>query len=69
MAKVVHDRDNCIGCSACVMVCPKFWKMDDDGKSTLIGNTNNELEIADEDLMTNKEAEASCPVAVIHVEE
>ena len=69
MAKVKHDRDGCIGCSACVMVCPKFWEMSDDGKSTLKGHTDNELEIGEEDVSCNKEAEASCPVNVIHVEE
>jgi len=51
------------------MVCPKFWEMSDDGKSTLVGHTNNKLEISEEDVACNKEAEASCPVNVIHVEE
>jgi len=51
------------------MVCPKFWEMSDDGKSTLVGHTNNQLEISEEDVACNKEAEASCPVNVIHVEE
>ena len=43
--------------------------MNDDGKATLKGNTDNGLEIGDEDVACNKEAEASCPVNVIHVEE
>ncbi|EKD24391.1 MAG: hypothetical protein ACD_81C00032G0002 [uncultured bacterium] len=65
---VKHDRDNCIGCGACVMVCPKFWEMGDDGKSVLKGNKDNQLEISDEDVAINKEAESSCPVNVIHVD-
>ena len=29
------DVDKCIGCGTCVAVCPSFWHMGDDGKSTL----------------------------------
>lgn len=68
MAKVIHDRDNCIGCSACTMVCPKFWDMGDDGKANLKGATNNVLEISEADVACNKEAESACPVGVIKVE-
>ncbi|EKD64116.1 MAG: hypothetical protein ACD_51C00069G0002 [uncultured bacterium] len=71
MAKytVKHDRDNCIGCGACTMVCPDFWSMSDDGKSVLKGNVNNQLDIEEKDYACNKEAADSCPVNVIHVEE
>lgn len=35
--KIVHDRDICIGCSACASACDKYWKMNDaDGKSDII---------------------------------
>jgi len=50
------------------MVCPKFWEMGDDGKSVLKGNKDNVLEIGDDDVASNKEAENSCPVNVIHVD-
>jgi len=26
MPKVIHEKDKCIGCGACVAVCPDFWK-------------------------------------------
>ena len=70
MAKyvVTHDHDGCIGCSACTMVCSKFWDMGDDGMAILKGATDNKLEIDEEDLACNKEAEDSCPVDVIKVE-
>lgn len=67
--KVIHDRDNCIGCAACTMVCSQFWSMGDDGKADLKDAKDNQLEIAEEDLDANKEAADSCPVNVIHIED
>jgi len=71
MAKVIHQRDKCIGCGTCVAVCPDFWHMGDDGKSVLkdakdAGNGKFELEVADVDC--NKEAASSCPVQIISLE-
>ncbi len=75
--KIVHDRDICIGCSACASVSPKYWKMEDDGKSSIIGGEktfNGEEEIfgtnenpKTEDFELNMEAAESCPVNCIHV--
>ena len=28
--KIIHNRKECIGCGACSIICPKFWKMDQD---------------------------------------
>lgn len=77
--KIVHDRDICIGCSACASVCPKYWEMNDDGKSDLIGHTktgNGEEEILGtnsepliEDFNDNMDAAECCPVNCIHVHE
>lgn len=66
---VKHDRENCIGCSACVMTCGQFWSMGDDGKANLKDAIDNELEIPEEDLDTHKNAAESCPVNVIHIED
>jgi len=71
MAKVIHQRDKCIGCGTCVAVCPDFWHMGDDGKSVLkdakdAGNGKFELEV--EDPSCNKEAASSCPVQIISLE-
>jgi len=73
--KIVHNRDICIGCAACASVCPKYWKMNSDGKSDIIkATTLNEIEYlgSDENPLTedfdmNKEAEESCPVNCIHI--
>jgi len=78
--KIVHDRDICIGCSACASVCPKYWEMDQsDGKSDIVGGTktgNGEEEVLGssespltEDFDSNKEAAESCPVNCIHLHE
>ena len=37
MAKIIQQRDKCIGCGTCVAVCPDFWQMGSDGKSNLKG--------------------------------
>ncbi|MFH1780227.1 MAG: ferredoxin [Candidatus Micrarchaeota archaeon] len=70
--KIEHDRPNCIGCGACVAVCPKYWLMHDDGKSSIVGATTRsdeweELEVPDADSDCNMQAAKSCPVNVIHV--
>lgn len=79
--KIVHDRESCIGCGACASVCPKFWEMDSDGKSIIIGSTksddeyeggdilgSNENPLSD-DFQCNNEAAESCPVNCIHLHE
>jgi len=69
MAKITHEVEKCIGCGACVAVCPDFWEMGDDGKSHLKKakkkGKNEVLEVKDE--KCNKDAENTCPVQCIHV--
>ena len=60
--KIEHDRDNCIGCGACVAVNEENWEMADDGKSK---SKKNEFD--EEDLPKEKEAAEACPVNVIHI--
>ena len=77
--RIIHDRDICIGCSACASVCPKFWIMEDDGKSSIVGHKktgNSEEEIlgTNENPLTesfeeNMDAAESCPVNCIHLKE
>lgn len=71
MAKIIQQRDKCIGCGTCVAVCPNFWEMEADGKSTLkdskdIGEGRFELEV--QDIACNRDAAISCPVQIIVVE-
>ncbi len=40
MAEVIVDADKCIGCGACVDVCPSsVFEMDDSGKSKVINES------------------------------
>ena len=71
MAKVIQQRDKCIGCGTCVAVCPSFWHMGDDGKSTLKDSKDageNKFVLEVEDTGCNTEAATSCPVQVITIE-
>lgn len=71
--KIVHEQSKCIGCSACAAVAPELFEMDD-GKSLLkkgkkAKNNVYECIIEQKDLSDAKQAEQSCPVECIHVEE
>ena len=63
MPKVSQDHEKCIGCGACVAICPENWEMGDDGKA----NLKNEV-IADDQVGCNQEAANQCPVQIITVE-
>lgn len=70
--KVIHEREKCIGCGSCAALCPDYWEMAEDGKSTLKNSQSNsktgnyELEV--EKAKCNQEAADSCPVRCIHIE-
>jgi ferredoxin len=70
MAKIIHERDKCIGCGACASICPKFWDLSEDGKATLKNSSSNQdgnYEIELEMLECNQEAADSCPVQCIMI--
>ncbi len=74
MAKVEHDRENCIGCGACYALFPEGWEMAEDGKSNLIGGEKRESDgwfekelTSEEDIQKHKAAAEGCPVNVIHL--
>lgn len=60
--KITQKQEDCIGCGACVAVCPKFWKMNENGKAEPI-----KTEFEEQDLECNKEAAESCPVEIIKI--
>ena len=57
------DRDSCIGCEACVGICPDVFSMDDELISVPV-----EGEIAGDILESAQEAMDCCPVGAITVE-
>ena len=83
MAKfhIILQPEICIGCGACVAICPARLKMGSDGKSHLIGGKvvkQNELkspgvtfnEILDiDDVGCLRDAADCCPVQVLVIQE
>lgn len=68
--KIIHDRNKCIGCGACVSICPGFWEMGDDNKSILKGASvaGSKFELELDKIECNDEAAENCPVKCIKVE-
>lgn len=61
--KVIIDQDECIGCEACVEICPKVFNFDDEeGKAFVIDDVDPDNECVDE-------AIASCPADCISKDE
>ena len=69
--KIILEREKCIGCGSCALICPKHFKMEEDGKSHLIDsetnpNTKNqELDLKNLDCI--EDASSSCPVGIIKI--
>lgn len=59
---VKQNHEGCIGCGACVSICPANWEMGDDGKAK-----PKQTEV--EEMGCNQEAANACPVSVISVAE
>ncbi|MCG6930140.1 MAG: ferredoxin [Desulfofustis sp.] len=57
--KVIIDQDECLGCEACVELCPEVFAFnDDEGKAEVIEGADADAECVDE-------AIASCPAECI----
>lgn len=59
--KVVVDQEICIGCGACVDICPDVFKMEGDKA------ISTAQDLSDETVKCAKEAEDTCPVDAISV--
>ena len=69
MAKIKLDRPQCIGCGSCQAICPKFFELQDDGKSHITGANKQDLEELEVAKIECVEAAAdACPAQCIHVE-
>ncbi len=72
MTLLEHNRNECIGCAACVAIYPEGWEMAEDGKSDVIKGTKRkdgweEKKLTEEEAKLHKEAAECCPVVCIHV--
>lgn len=57
------NRDGCIGCGVCESICPEVFRMAEDGLAEVYADVTPKLE------SSVREAEDSCPVGVIEVED
>jgi ferredoxin len=64
VAKISLEKDKCIGCGSCQALCPKYWKLADDGKAEYLGIQD----LANEKIGCNQEAADACPVQCIQIE-
>jgi len=62
--KVEVNKDDCIGCGACVAACSQNFDINKDGKAIPLNE-----EITDKELDCNKDAEEVCPVSAIKITE
>lgn len=73
MPKIIHYRQRCIGCNACVEIAYGRWRMSKkDGKAVLIGGVEKRgvyiATISEEEVEANLKAVKACPVNVIRIE-
>jgi ferredoxin len=62
--KVKVDSNSCIGCGACVAVCPNVFDLTDEGYAAA-----KVSEVAEEDKASCGEAMEGCPVSAISAEQ
>jgi len=60
MKKVLIDEDECLGCEACVEICPGMFGFDEDSEKAYVIDGHEDV---DEDEV--EDAMASCPVECI----
>jgi ferredoxin len=64
--RITHDRKACIGCGACVSVCPENWEMIE--KNGEFKAKPKKLDINEDEYNSNSEASTICPVECIQIE-
>lgn len=71
--KIVHKREDCIGCGACVEIAPQcFTLSDDDGQADLVGGSlKSKLWVADAFVCDRDDVDGAveaCPMNIIRTE-
>ncbi len=69
--KITVEREKCIGCGSCAALCPSYFELAEDGKSSLKG-AKRDPKTGNDELELNRpgcteEAANSCPVQCIHL--
>lgn len=69
MAKIKLEREKCIGCGSCSALCPKYFELQEDGKSHIVGSEKKDLEELEVEKIDCAVAAAeACPVQCIHTD-
>ena len=73
MIRIIHFREKCIGCNACVELAPDRWRMSKkDGKSVLLEAKEAHhiftALVGDDEYKKNHVAAKMCPTNIIKVE-
>lgn len=77
--KIIHQRQECIGCNSCVNIAPQTWFMDEkEGKAKLVGAVKKGKlfvaeffgcnEVFECDYELNQAAADACPMHIIKVQ-
>lgn len=72
MIRIIHFREKCVGCNACVEAAPFRWRISrKDGKSVLVGGKERkqkfQLITGDDEFPANVSASENCPVKIIKI--
>lgn len=72
MPKIIHYRDDCIGCNSCIEYAQQYWELDEeDGKSNLKQALEKkgvwQRDILDMEVPENLEAAHNCPMQIIKI--
>lgn len=70
MAKIKLEREKCIGCGSCQALCPKYFELKEDGKSSVVGaQREGEIDILEtEKIECADQAAQACPAQCIFIE-
>ena len=69
MPKIKLEREKCIGCDSCAVVCPKYFELQDDGKSHIKDAAKQDFEELEVEKIECAELAAeTCPVQCIQIE-
>ncbi|MCX6718400.1 MAG: ferredoxin [Candidatus Staskawiczbacteria bacterium] len=69
MAKIKLEREKCIGCGSCQALCPKYFELQEDGKSHVVGAVKQDVEELETEKIECAETVAeACPAQCIHIE-
>lgn len=74
MTKIIHYRENCIGCGSCAEIDPENWEISKkDGKANLINSKKKgkvfQKEIDEIQKEKTKQVSEACPTGIIKIED